>query len=195
MHNHRLQKLDQNGNFLGWIGKDDQGGTGWHGPGSGRVGVSGSGDGEFHYVGGGAVDSSGNLYIADHYGNRVQKFTPVVEVIEVAIDIKPDTLNLKSKGKWITCYIELPEGHNVDDIDISTILLNDQVPAESHPTGIGDNDNDGVPDLMVKFDRSAVQQILQASDDVEIVVTGELNDGTPFEGSDMIRVIDKGKKK
>jgi len=125
----------------------------------------------------------------------VQKFTPVVEVIEVAIDIKPDTLNLKSKGKWITCYIELPEGHNVDDIDISTILLNDQVPAESHPTGIGDNDNDGVPDLMVKFDRSAVQQILQASDDVEIVVTGELNDGTPFEGSDMIRVIDKGKKK
>ena len=47
IYNHRVQKFDQNGNFLGWLGKDDQGGTGWHGPGSGRVGVSGSGDGEF----------------------------------------------------------------------------------------------------------------------------------------------------
>ncbi len=83
----------------------------------------------------------------------------------------------------------------MDDIDISTLLLNGQVPAEPNPKGIGDYDNDGIPDLMVKFDRSAVQQILQVGDDVEITVAGELNDGTPFEGSDTIRVIDKGGKK
>ena len=29
---------------------------------------------------------------------------------------------------------------------------------------------------------------------VEITVSGRLTDGTPFEGSDTIRVIDKGKK-
>jgi hypothetical protein len=115
--------------------------------------------------------------------------------IEAMVDIDPDTLNLNSKGKWITCYIELPEGYDVDDIDVSTIKLNDQVPAESHPTGIGDEDDDGVPDLMVKFDREAVQEILQAGDEVEITVTGELEDETPFEGSDTIRVIDKGGKK
>lgn len=27
----------------------------------------------------------------------------------------PDTLNLESKGKWITCYIELPEGYDTGD--------------------------------------------------------------------------------
>ena len=55
--------------------------------------------------------------------------------------------------------------------------------------------NDSIPDLMVKFDRSAAQQILLPEDEVEITVTGEQNDGTPFEGSDSIRVIDKGGKK
>jgi hypothetical protein len=43
--------------------------------------------------------------------------------IIASIDIKPDTLNLKSKGNWITAYIELPEGSNVGDIDCSTIRL------------------------------------------------------------------------
>ena len=27
----------------------------------------------------------------------------------------PDTLNLESKGKWFTCYIELPEGYDTGD--------------------------------------------------------------------------------
>lgn len=105
------------------------------------------------------------------------------------VDIDPDTLNLNSSGKWITCYIELPDGCHVEDINISTILLNDVIPAEDHPTDIGDYDNDGIPDLMVKFDRQAVQDILEPGDGVEIKITGELNDGTKFEGLDYIRVI------
>ena len=108
---------------------------------------------------------------------------------ETVIDIDPDTLNLKSKGKWITCYIELPEGYNVEDININTIMLNDIVPAEVHPTNIGDNDNDGIPDLMVKFDRQEVINILETGENVEITVAGELQDGTRFEGIDYIRVI------
>lgn len=114
------------------------------------------------------------------------------ELVEINID--PDTLNLKSKGKWITCYIELPEGYDVADIDVSTIMLNEQVSAELQPSEIGDYDDDGIADLMVKFNRAAVQEILEAGDEVEITVTGELTDGTPFEGTDTIRVIDKGGK-
>jgi hypothetical protein len=117
------------------------------------------------------------------------------DVIQAAIDIDPDTLNLNSKGKWITCYIELPGDYDVEDIEVSTIKLNDQVPAESRPTGVGDCDDDGIAELMVKFDSSAVQEILEAGDEVEITVTGELNDDTKFEGSDTIRVINKGGKK
>ena len=110
--------------------------------------------------------------------------------IPATIDIDPDTLNLKSKGKWITAYIELPSGYSVENIDVSTVRLivdSDNVPAESRPTGIGDHDNDGIADLMVKFSRSAVQAIINVGE-VELTFIGEV-DGIPFEGGDNIRVI------
>jgi hypothetical protein len=121
--------------------------------------------------------------------------TTVIQIIPATIDFHPGTLNLKSKGKWVTTYIELPEDYDASNIDVSTIRLNDEVQAEANPTEIGDYGGDGIADLMVKFDRSAVQEILEVGDEVKITVAGELTDGTPFEGSDTIRVIDKGKGK
>ncbi len=108
---------------------------------------------------------------------------------ETTIDINPDTLNLNSTGNWITCYIELPDGYNVEDINISSILLNYNVFAESHPINISDYDEDGITDLMVKFNRQDVIAILEPGDNVEIKITGELLDGTKFEGIDYIKVI------
>ena len=110
--------------------------------------------------------------------------------------IDPETLNLRSKGKWITVYIELPGGYYANEIDVSTVVLNGTVPAEQGPTAIDDYDGDGVPDLMVKFDRAAVQQYILNSVDltehfieVTLTVTGYLDDGTPFQGNDTIRVV------
>jgi hypothetical protein len=105
------------------------------------------------------------------------------------IDIDPDTLNLKSKGKWITCYIEPQDGKDPAEINISTILLNGTVPAELHPATVGDYDNDSLPDLMVKFNRSDVQNIVSVGENVTLYVEGYYNDGTYFKGFDIIRVI------
>lgn len=135
-------------------------------------------------------DGSKILFKSDRSGNYNIWVMELAETsIPATIDIDPDTLNLKSRGKWITCYIELPEDYDVADIDVSTILL-DTISAEAHPTEIGDYDADDIADLLVKFDRSAVQEILEVGEEVEITVTGELTDGTPFEGSDTIRVIE-----
>jgi len=84
-------------------------------------------------------------------------------------------------------------GFDANNIDVSTILLNNTIPADK-TTGIGDYDGDNITDLIVKFDRSDVQKILRVGDKVNITVSGKTYDGNQFEGSDTIRVIDKGEK-
>jgi len=47
---------------------------------------------------------------------------------------------------------------------------------------------------MIKFDADSVKAILSVGDEVDITVKGELIYGAPFEGTDTIKVIEKGKK-
>lgn len=111
---------------------------------------------------------------------------------DTVIDFDPDTLNLRSKGKVVTAYIELPEGFDVSQIDIASILLNDLVPALTKPTAIGDYDKDGIPDLMVKFERNKVQQILYSGEKVLVIITGKVFHNEKyldFKGDDEIKVI------
>jgi len=117
--------------------------------------------------------------------------TNVIPIIPATVDFDPNSFNLKSKGQWVTVYIELPVGHgyNVSMINLTTVMLNGQVYAEATPFAIGDYDSDGIPDLMVKFNRAAVQAILQVGDQVEITINGKLTDGRLFEGKDTIQVI------
>jgi hypothetical protein len=112
--------------------------------------------------------------------------------ISATVDIDPDTLNLKSNGRWITAYIELPSGYDLTSVNIGTITLENVVPAEPRPTAIGDHDHDGISDLMVKFDRSAVQALVSVGD-VKLTVTGKWH-AVLFSGSDNIRVINPGQK-
>jgi hypothetical protein len=110
------------------------------------------------------------------------------------IDINPDVLNPKSKGNWITCYIELQDSYSSENIDVSTVTLEGTIPAESSPTQVGDHDDDGIPDLMVKFDRQALIGYLGgATGEVTLTLTGDV-DGKPFEGSDTITVIGQEKE-
>jgi len=135
--------------------------------------------GESNWAGGGY----GVIYIDD-----VVVYEPVAPTIDAVVDIAPNTLNLRSSGRWVTCYIELPEDYSVADIDVSSLLLEETVPAQRRPVAIGDHDYDGVPDLMVKFDRGALARML-APGNREVALSGCLEDGTPLAGSDIVRVM------
>jgi hypothetical protein len=102
--------------------------------------------------------------------------------------IEPDTLNLASKGKWLSCSISLPEDYNVADIDSDSILLECEIEPEFLHV-------DELAQLArARFTRRDVQAILEAGD-INLKITGKLTDGTVFEATDVIRVIDKGNKK
>ena len=138
----------------------------------------------------------------DHYPlmNPYTITPPAPLVINATVDVNPKALNLRSRGKWITAYIELPEGYNIQDINASTIMLNDAISAKPKPIAVGDHDEDGILDLMVKFDRTNVISYILANVNntklieerfmrVTLTITGKLNDGTPFKGSDIIKIV------
>ena len=122
--------------------------------------------------------------------------TVTVKAPETVVTIDPGTLNLRSKGGPITCSIRLSEGYDVADIDVESILLDDQIGVATKSNSsrlwfdLQDSDDDGAADtLMVKFDRSAVATMLAGQHgDVTLTVTGALTDGPTFTGTAVITV-------
>jgi len=120
------------------------------------------------------------------------------------VEIHPETLNPKSHGRWVTAYIELPQGLDVANIDVATVRLclgelaacpeDASVPAGTRPTAVGDYDHDGVLDRMVKFDRASLVHLLGGlTGDLTMTVTGMVTPpGQAFGASDTIRVIGHG---
>jgi len=121
------------------------------------------------------------------YVDDVDLFEPV-RVVPATVDLQPDTLKLSSRGRWVTCYLELPADCSVADVDVGSLLLNDAVPPAPEPVTIGDYDGDGVSDLMVKFDRAQLCAMLAPGQQV-VELTGELADGTLLVGSDQVRAL------
>ncbi len=109
--------------------------------------------------------------------------------IPADVDIEPDTLNLTSKGKWMTVFIRMPEDYDVNDIDPNSVYLEGAIEAERFWLA---EDNRIV---IARFSREDVQAILTVGE-VELRITGQFTDGTLFEGTDVIKVIDRagGKK-
>ena len=128
----------------------------------------------------------------DSYGAWMDMASFTVHIpqtsINATVDFDPDTLNRSSKGTWVVVYIELPTGYLPADVDVASVRLEGSIPAESHPYCIGDHDKDGIPDLMVKFNRSDLINLLTAGDKVTVQVTGKVG-SMLFEGVDVIRVI------
>jgi sugar lactone lactonase YvrE len=151
-------------------------------------GSFGSGNGEFSTPRGVATDASGNIYVADQGNQRIQKFGPATPppptcTVTVAFDLKPNTLNLRSMGHWVTGRIEPPAPFAPGDIDVASIRLNGTVPVDpAAPVSVNGSA------LTVKFDRSAVQAAVVPGDSVPVEATGDI--GTDcFSSVDRVRTI------
>jgi ABC-type transport system substrate-binding protein len=110
--------------------------------------------------------------------------------IDAQFTIKPASINLRAQGKWITGYIQLPAGFNLNRISISSIRLNQTVSVApgTVPTVVEHN---GVPTLSVKFNVSQVQALFGGPGTYVLRISGSLGGGPPrtFEGFDSVTVI------
>ncbi|MHB0997393.1 MAG: right-handed parallel beta-helix repeat-containing protein [Elusimicrobiales bacterium] len=109
--------------------------------------------------------------------------------VPVALDIDPDTLNLKSKGETITAHLSLP-GACFDHEDITISAVNGQklgAPVLAQPRGSGFSVECGT--ASVKFSRDAVAAVVPVNAQVKLTVSGALVDGRAFSADDTIRTI------
>lgn len=135
-----------------------------------------------------AVSPLGEVFITGYSyksgGQKIVtiKYSEAPQKPRLNLNIDPDTLNLKSRGKWITAYIDVIGGGTVNDINITATILEDTIPAV---WGVIENGS-----LMVKFDRSEVEDLIGSPiEEIMLTISGEFKDGTPFLCSDTIRVI------
>jgi hypothetical protein len=156
------------------------------------------------YAGGG----SGN----GHYIDYLELTAPSLCVVQV--DVKPGScpnpVNTKSKGV-LPAAILGNSGFDVSQIDMATVRLEGISPLRWSYEDVGapvepfldkvdcyeDCDEvypDGYTDLTLKFDTQEVVATLDGGSDGDCLVlelTGELMDGTPIKGEDVVLILDK----
>jgi hypothetical protein len=102
------------------------------------------------------------------------------------VEFEPQSLNLDSNGNWVqTKVVGFPENPEYDPYDV--------VPGSVSIAGIGVDtkfDTANANKFITKADRLLVEDAIGApGDQVEVKITGNLQDGTNFAGSAFIKAI------
>ncbi|MBI5912998.1 hypothetical protein HY839_00990 [Candidatus Azambacteria bacterium] len=130
----------------------------------------------------------------DNDGNQTTLTQTFEVILGATLRIEPKTLNLSSKGKYIEVGIRLPEPYDIADITVATIRLNGAVPAIKSEIEVENEQGVLTKTLKVKFVRTEAQKTVIVGKNI-VLVSGNLNDGTRFKGTDILTVINQPHKK
>ncbi len=142
------------------------------------------------------VEDQGWGWFRFHHHHMHVSMNPVSQIVS-SLELKPSTLNKKSRGKYVTACIEFNEGVDLFQIYGNSIalILNGHTMVYATPENISltDYNQNGISDLTIKFDR---QRVIDAIENgfVEISLTGLIGNQF-FQESDVIRVITPPNKK
>ncbi|MHC4657096.1 MAG: DUF333 domain-containing protein [Planctomycetota bacterium] len=108
------------------------------------------------------------------------------QLVPAEVHIVPRIINLASKGRLITAFLWLPEGYDatdIADIDSHSILLEYEIEPEQLWVDVKEQV------VIARFSREDVQPILEVGD-IELTISIHLTDGTVFEGTNVVKMID-----
>jgi len=133
------------------------------------------------------TDLDGNPRVV---GARIDMGAYESDYIEFPMKFTPHALNPISHGKWVKVHLVLPEGFDINDVDVNS-------PAKLWPFGIGSEyidafiNEEGLVEIEIGFERVVFCGVEIDNSPIEVIVIGKLTTGQDFYGKDTIRIIDK----
>jgi hypothetical protein len=129
----------------------------------------------------------------DFAGNATTKSVTFSVKIDATVEISPEPMNTKSMAKAMKARIGFPPEYSVAMIDVTTVTLTvdgQTFPAKPSPATIGSHGPDGLPTLLLEFERRDVCSALGDADgQVQMIVEGELTDLIEFYGTDDVEIF------
>jgi hypothetical protein len=129
------------------------------------------------------IDNNGELPEFD-MGAYEMRMPP----LEVAMHLTPQVLNPERKGKWIKAHFVLPEGYEVNDVNVNSPAMMFPLGIESEYMNVFVNE-EGFVEIEIGFGRSDLCAAATDNDAMEVTVVGLLMSGREFAGTDTIRII------
>ncbi len=129
-------------------------------------------------------------YLVEEFSRDQYPLVMPFETIRGQLDVQPHVISLSSKARYVTAFIELPDGYKGSNIDAGSIRLNGTIAPDSYaPIIITDHNGDNIPDLMVKFRLQDVRLLFPRPGIYALAVTGNtIVGGRPFVSFDRILV-------
>jgi hypothetical protein len=104
----------------------------------------------------------------------------------------PLNLNSTNPSQNVSVLLELAAGFDVNDVNVSTVMLNGTIPAIVGSGKIGDFDGNLSPDIVFELDYVQTVDLVLSQNitfgPVTFTLTGSLYNGTEFGGSDTVQV-------
>ena len=136
------------------------------------------------------TEDTGRGWFRFHHHHMHVSINPVHSIVS-SFTITPSTLNRKSKGKYITAYIEFDEGVDLTEVNEGSVALlidgHTMLPAHPDDIKISDFDGNGIEDITVKFDRQEVIELVE-NGDIELSISGSVGP-LFFQESESLRVM------
>lgn len=154
------------------------------------LGENGNADAKINTLGDAIIDGDDEGKYCASFGeghsNVVLGFSPL---IRATVSLIPETLEPESE--IVTIYIELSQGHSVEDIDFSTVTIVEVADNQVNilpvvwSRAIIDHDNDGVSDLRLEFYRNDLVELFYPGNNT-LTIAGRMYGGVSFRGAGVV---------